>query len=523
MGTPTLTLSCLLLCLGQVGQDIWYTNERVFEIPINMTPALKQEIKGLVLYVSANKGGSWEEATRVTPEAKSFVVRTPTDGEFWYRVACINRAGNQDPPNIFDAPETKKIIVDTLRPNIRLVKADRQGDDVLIRWEIQENNPDTATMRLRYRPAGQPNAPWSDPVPVPLRPSDEVHVKVNTASALTFRLELKDRAGNFGYDEKGVAGDLALTNFQTPAPAKINTTTAPGLTEAPALPAAKGPPPPPPPFPSAPPAAPGQADPQVAWESGGNGPKPFVADSSAAPKYDPPAAPSGMPPSPMPPAGKSLPPIQIVNNPKVVVEYKLSNVGPAGVGSIELWMTRDDGQTWQPWAKDDTASKSMHDGKYTRTLSLPSEGVYGLTLVVYNQIKRGKPPVPGELPQMRVELDMRPPTAALLAPEPDPQQRDAVLLTWEAKDKNLSSTPITLEWAERANGPWNTIDADLPNTGRYSWQVRAGTPAYVFLRLRVRDKAGNEGIAVTSQPQPVDMSEPEGQLTGVSLSAAGKN
>jgi hypothetical protein len=45
--------------------------------------------------------------------------------------------------------------------------------------------------------------------------------------------------------------------------------------------------------------------------------------------------------------------------------------------------------------------------------------------------------------------------------------------------------------------------------------VPPGTPVQVYLRVRVRDKAGNEGIAVTSSPQYVDLIEPEGSLLGV--------
>ena len=36
--------------------------------------------------------------------------------------------------------------------------------------------------------------------------------------------------------------------------------------------------------------------------------------------------------------------------------------------------------------------------------------------------------------------------------------------------------------------------------------------------MRVRDLAGNESIAVTNEPQLVDLSEPEGHLTNVTVS-----
>ncbi len=37
------------------------------------------------------------------------------------------------------------------------------------------------------------------------------------------------------------------------------------------------------------------------------------------------------------------------------------------------------------------------------------------------------------------------------------------------------------------------------------------------MRLRVRDLAGNESIAVTDEPQLVDLSEPEGRLINVTV------
>src|SRR5262249_33689300 len=105
--------------------------------------------------------------------------------------------------------------------------------------------------------------------------------------------------------------------------------------------------------------------------------------------------------------------------------------------------------------------------------------------------------------------------AILYSPEVNPQQRSSLLLSWKAWDRNLAQYPITLEWAARKDGRWETIASNLPNTGKYNWTPPPGLPPYVFLRLRVRDQAGNEAVAETSEPQPADLSEPEGRLLGV--------
>jgi hypothetical protein len=222
--------------------------------------------------------------------------------------------------------------------------------------------------------------------------------------------------------------------------------------------------------------------------------------------------------APLPPGAKPLPPVQFVNKPEAVLQYELSKVGPAGIGSVELWLTTDDGQKWAGWQEDRTVSASMREGKYARTLPLPGEGVYGLAIVVRNKAGKGRLPQPGEAPEIRIEVDITAPEAVLYKPEADPSKRDALVLMWDAKDKNLGAQPVTLEWAQDRNGPWHTIQANLPNTGKHSWQMPPGVPVYVYLRVRVRDKAGNEGIAVTDQPQLADTSEPEGRLIGVSFS-----
>ena len=97
----------------------------------------------------------------------------------------------------------------------------------------------------------------------------------------------------------------------------------------------------------------------------------------------------------------------------------------------------------------------------------------------------------------------------------DSQRRDCLVLSWIAKDRNLGATPITLEWSERPTGPWQPIAANLPNTGRHPWHLPPSLPSHVYLKMTVRDTAGNMAVAVTREPQLVDLSEPEGRLLRV--------
>jgi hypothetical protein len=214
----------------------------------------------------------------------------------------------------------------------------------------------------------------------------------------------------------------------------------------------------------------------------------------------------------------ALPALRYVNRPKIILEYELSKVGRSGIGSVVLWWTRNDGVSWESYGSDLGPQGHAPVGKQQATVELPGEGVYGFRLVVRSKAGLGTPtPQPGDIPDIRVEVDMTPPEVQLLAPIPDPRQPGALLIKWLAKDRNnnLTPNPVTLEYAKSLDGPWIPIKADLPNTGRYSWLLSGDIPGEVFIRVRVKDLASNESIAVTPEPQFVDLSEPEGRLLDV--------
>jgi hypothetical protein len=209
----------------------------------------------------------------------------------------------------------------------------------------------------------------------------------------------------------------------------------------------------------------------------------------------------------------------MINQPKLTLEYKVAKYGPSGVGSVELYYTRDDGHTWQPFGgqikvnvppPSDT-NPAETSVRRSLMIELPEEGTYGLYMVVKSGAGLGKPPPqPGEPPQMRVQLDMTMPVAKLYKPEPDPTRPDSLVILWDAKDRNLTDTPVTLEWANSGDGPWNLIGPpEHHNTGRYVWQVPPNTPSQVYMRLTVRDTAGNVTYAVTPEPVLIDLVLPE--------------
>lgn len=569
MGKLTMTL--LWLAVGQAapvtgpapaGVAPDFSNQRELRVPINFQSTLRSEMTDVVLYASYDQGRSYLQVARVKPDKNEFVFEPTVEGECWLRVAVINRQGKQEPENIQAGPPDRRIIIDRMKPVLRTFTAQRQEGDVVVNWEILEDHFDAQGFRIEYQPKDNPGAFWSAVQAAPGL-SGQTRFRPNTAAPVFVRITAKDQAGNQIVASAETAGTVNVAALPPTLPNSVvvpaGGPNATAITGPPALPPAPGPmpvspmpvsPPPqippqeirqaqavvqppvnpmPPVAPVVPPLAPPMGQQNKNWSPGSLPIDPgerVVANSQAPP---PPVQPTPNPginggnvPSvnslypPPPPPKKPLPPLQYVNHPQVVLEYELAKVGASGIGSVELWWTKNDGQTWDLYADAPDIQGTTTNGKQARTVELPGDGVYGFTLVVKSRAGLGKPPPrPGDVPQLRFEVDTVPPLAQLYAPVPDPQRPGALILKWAAKDANLTANPITLEWAEHRQGPWMPIATTIPNDGRHSWQLPDRLPVQVYMRLRVRDLAGNESIAVTGEPQLVDLSEPEGRLLNV--------
>src|SRR5262249_22782076 len=151
-----------------------------------------------------------------------------------------------------------------------------------------------------------------------------------------------------------------------------------------------------------------------------------------------------------------------INTTRATIEYRLDQVGPSGVSKVEVWVTPDEGKTWQRLCEDP-------DRRSPADIDLPGEGLFGVRLVVTNGNGfGGTPPVPGDVPTCWVEVDQTAPHARLQ--EIDPVTRGGVLdIRWTATDKNLGPESVHLYYATRREGPWLPIARGLRNDGVYHW------------------------------------------------------
>jgi hypothetical protein len=400
-------------------------------------------VRELLLFLSRDKGKSWEVYARATPDSRGFDFCSESDGLFYFSIVVIDRKGRQDPVDVSRAPVGQAICIDTAPPRVTAA-AERVGGDVRIDWTVREDHLDRMT--LEYEVDG---AKGTIPVPSILKFAEGCSARFTPPGRgpVKMRLSVSDHAGNEAVVERAVAA----------------------AEEAP------------------------ERKSESARERAAETPK----REGATP----------------PPTRGPLPPLQIVNRKTVTLDFDVKRLGPSGLGGVDVYVTADEGATWEKSAAEHKLDLPTTVGtRGSVAVSLPKDGlIYGFYLIVKSRAGLGKhPPQPGDVPQVRVELDTTEPEAEMYAPRADDARPDCLVLTWKASDRNLAPNPISLEWSPRPDGPWTFIgDAKLANSGRFLWQVPEDTPPKVYLRLSVRDMAGNVGIAATPQPVLIDLTTPE--------------
>lgn len=248
---------------------------------------------------------------------------------------------------------------------------------------------------------------------------------------------------------------------------------------------------------------------------------PLVGASSTLPSSPPPlhGAPSLTPMTP-PAAGSwttaaSEPQVDAagarwVNSLTFDVDYDLQTVGPWGVSKVELFATRDGGASWVNFGADP-------DNRSPMRVAVPAAGVYGFRLVVNGANGAPAPtPTAGQQPELVIGVDLAEPQAELGPAEiGQGNLADHLIIRWTASDENLDARPVGLFYANSPEGPWSTVATDIDNNGQYAWRLLQQVPERLFLRLEVRDKAGNVTVRQSQAPVALNLPQPTGTLRSV--------
>ena len=559
-------------------------NNLAVRLPIEIEDAQRAHLKGLVLYVKEGVQGAWNKVDQGVPQQTEFICRVPREGEYWFRIVAIDSQGRPQPADLNkDLQDAVVVVVDVTAPTVDVHFAGVTNDGTLVQCDVHDANLDPLQTHFFFQTQDQVWRPL-DAVPgragLFCIPRQAVLTNMVKVSAADLGHNATNRVYNLGELAQAGRGSASASQTAANSQAPIDQQQLPPPI-APVVPNPVPPAPPSGPLVQSPYAAPQNQVPQITtstpptkstggaitmvsetWSPGEevrsprdvnpqvrpasttrsfanrNDPttvRPGTTSETTAPTW--PTAPiwPTVPTAPTAPTGTTAPtgptvagtlarqataPAQIVGSPTVLVNYEFENLGASGVGKFEIWATSDQGRTWIKMVDDPTR-------KNPAEIRFPGEGVFGLKLVASNGRGYGaEPPQSGDPADCWIEVDTTKPKAEIIAVQAGTGPESGVLTVfWKAEDKNLASDGIDLYYATSTEGPWTAIAKnvhnDKGNEGQYRWTPPTQAGAQSYLRLVVRDRAGNSAISQTVQPIPLDdLSRPRVHLLGVSTSAA---
>jgi hypothetical protein len=514
------------------------TRQNVFSIPFRVDPPVQGD-RGpteVELYASADSGANWHFVQKVSAEKGHFLFRAGGEGEYWFSIRTIGRSRQVGPPRI-ETPGLR-VVVDRTAPVLEIHADEDPSGAINVQWQFAERYPDLDTFKIQYR--ADPSGSWQD-VLIDHESSNSAGSTCNGrvswsvgmlqgSTHVEIRAELADTAGNRGVTHGRVA--LTQNASSTPPP----TDYAFSDEDAHRVGAARG-------GESSAGWRSSSASPPVASTEQGSSPPPgepweisrytssagdAVRESGSSGEevisgISPNTAVSGQlhprvqsqyvpsteateTPSPLgPPEGQDL---RMVNATEFELEYEVAT--NADVAQVELWVTRDGGQSWRRHGADE-------DGQSPMLASVNDEGVYGFRIVpVGAQAIPSQTPRSGQTPDLWIAVDLTSPQARIIsADEGREDQAGKLVIRWEAEDGYLAAQPVSLFFQETRGGPWSVIAMGLENVGQYVWPMDMGVSETIYLRLEVRDQAGNLGVDEAAQPILLGGARPPVQIRDV--------
>jgi hypothetical protein len=186
-------------------RDVVYSRHSLFQIPFQAGPDAPR-LKQLQLFVSTDKGQTWQHSAVSTPKQRHFKFEAEHDGLYWFTVQTRDLEGRYFPPTLDRAEPSLKVFVDTHPPVVRLRRLPNRENEIGVAWTITDDTLDLSipgAIRLDYRTAN--GLAWQ---PLRVDPyATQYYWNPGTDGTMEIRLRARDRAENWGEDRITLDGN----------------------------------------------------------------------------------------------------------------------------------------------------------------------------------------------------------------------------------------------------------------------------------------------------------------------------
>jgi hypothetical protein len=195
--TSLLTLSAGLASVARAqapSDGIIYSQKSVMRIPFEVD-ATERRLREVQLYVSEDRGLTWQKASSAAPDQRFFNFRAERDGLHWFTVRTVDMAGGIRPPTLEGVRPGLSVYVDTHPPVIVLRARPAREGMATVEWDIREDNLDLSSFSLEYRLPG--NVEWI-PLSAQAAVAGQHTWSPGTNGVFDVRLRVRDLARNEG-------------------------------------------------------------------------------------------------------------------------------------------------------------------------------------------------------------------------------------------------------------------------------------------------------------------------------------
>lgn len=514
-----------------------YTSKTQFRIPYHYDQAEIDRLgaREIRLYVSTDRGVTWNHLQSVPPTTRKFPFEATQDGEYWFSVRTLDSQNQLHPSGRVFEPGLR-VVIDTTPPQLDLDLRQISPGKVQLIWNAEDQNLDPTKLVLEYSQNGSQN--WQRVIVAP-HGKGQTTWSISQGGVVSVRGVIKDRADNTGSSQKQIRVVAAasrttlpkrpkedLPDFNQPIaqgtlPDNSLTRTEPDTLSPYSDSADKVSPQPAQPHgldsqtPLANRQLPSVFPQQNRLEQVNPGPQSdqgqvknqFVADD---PEKRPNYAKNRYPQSAT--QNWAAERKQVLNGTKFQIGFEVDEVGPSGIGAVELYITEDNGQKWYKYGEDADKKSPFH-------VEVPHDGIYGFSLRVRSGVGLADAlPKSGEKPDVVIVVDR---TAPALKLNPVVQglggEANKVTISWAMSDQNPAEKSIAINFSTQPGGPWEPIVDWQEDQGRFTWSVRPGNPSKFYLQVIARDAAGNVSQEVTPEPIILDLTRPSGRIVDVEV------
>ena len=170
----------------------YYLPKSSFSLPVQIDDRTRPSLKEVQLYYKDSAEKPWMLKDRGSPAQTSFGVKLDQDGEYWFTVVTVDKAGRFMPPDLSHEPPGQIIVVDSTPPQVDAHVALPNPQGMCVHCDVKDANPENSKTKLEYQTADK-QFRTADPIP---GQADTFSVPQQANFTGVVRVTGVDRAGN---------------------------------------------------------------------------------------------------------------------------------------------------------------------------------------------------------------------------------------------------------------------------------------------------------------------------------------